>query len=284
MTTASFGHLGLTFDYSDEGARDAPACLLLHGFPEDLTSWDDLATALVDAGYRVIRLDQRGYSPGARPASVADYRLASTVGDASALLDHVGVARAHVIGHDWGGAVAWGLAATCPERLMSLTVLSTPHPAALSRSFVTSGQALRSWYMGLFQVPGVAERLLAPGGRLWAAMLHGLSAERQAHYASRAEEPGALTAMLAWYRAMARDIRQPSVRWRAIDVPTLYVWGGRDPALGAAPARLTSRYVRGPFTFVVLPRQGHWLPERATPEVLAVLLAHLSGAAGLPAG
>ena len=280
MTTATFQRQGLTFDYVDEGERGAPACLLLHGFPEDLTSWNDLAEALVGAGYRVIRPDQRGYSPRARPAAVADYRLAQTVADAAALMDHAGVDRAHVIGHDWGGAVAWGLAASRPERLLSLTVLSTPHPAAMSRSFVTSDQALRSWYMGLFQVPGLAERLLAPGGRLWAAMLHGLSGERRAHYARRAEEPGALTAMLAWYRAMPRDMREPSVRWRAIDVPTLYVWGGRDPALGAGAARLTSRYVRGPFTFVVLPRHGHWLPERATAEVWSALLPHLRGAAG----
>jgi pimeloyl-ACP methyl ester carboxylesterase len=265
----------LEFAYLDEGDPGAPACLLLHGFPQDLTSWNELAGTLVARGYRVIRPDQRGYSPGARPSGVDAYRLGELAGDAVGLLDALGLARVHVVGHDWGGAVAWALGAAHPDRLISLTVLSTPHPAALSRALVSSDQALRSWYMGLIQVPGVAERALAPGGRLWTGLMRGLPEAARAHYTARARQPGALTAMLAWYRAMPRDMRRPSLRWAAIDVPTLYVWGGRDPALGAAAARSTSRYVRGEFTFVVLPEQGHWLPERAAGPVAEVLLPHL---------
>lgn len=265
----------LAFEYLDQGDPEAPACLLLHGFPQDLTSWDEVASHLLGAGFRVIRFDQRGYSPGARPQEVSSYRLGPLVGDAIGLLDGLGVDRAHVIGHDWGGAVAWGLASAHPERVRTLTVLSTPHPAALSRALRSSDQALRSWYMGLIQVPRLAERLLAPGGRMWSGLMRGLPASVQEHYTSRASEPGALAGMLAWYRAMPSDLRRSSVRWRPIDTPTLYVWGGRDPALGASAARLTSRYVRGPFTFVVLPQQGHWLPERAADQVASVLLPHL---------
>ena len=271
----------LAFAYSDEGDPRAPACLLLHGFPQDLTSWDALASTLVDRGYRVIRPDQRGYSPGARPIGTDAYRLGELVGDAVGLLDSLGVERVHVVGHDWGGAVAWGVGSAHPDRLHSLTVLSTPHPAALTRAMLRSDQALRSWYMGLIQVPGVAERALAPGGRMWRGLMRGLPQPAQEHYTARAAEPGALTAMLAWYRAMPGDMRRPSLPWAPIRVPTLYVWGGRDPALGATAARSTSRYVRAPFTFVVLPDQGHWLPERAAGPVADVLLPHLarSGAA-----
>ena len=263
------------FEYLDQGDPDAPACLLLHGFPQDLTSWDQVASHLLGSGFRVIRFDQRGYSPGARPRETPAYRLGPLVDDAVGLLDGLGVDRAHVIGHDWGGAVAWGLGSAHPERVRTLTVLSTPHPAALSEALRSSDQALRSWYMGLIQVPRLAERLLAPGGRLWSGLMRGLPASAREHYTARASEPEALAGMLAWYRAIPSDLRRSSVRWRPIDTPTLYVWGGRDPALGASAARLTSRYGRGPFTFVVLPQHGHWLPERAADEVAAVLLPHL---------
>ncbi|MBI1352101.1 MAG: alpha/beta fold hydrolase [Actinomycetales bacterium] len=263
---------GLTFDYVDEGDAGAPACLLLHGFPQDQTSWDEISAGLMAAGYRVVRFDQRGYSPGARPGPVRAYRLAEPVSDAVALLDHLGLDTVHVVGHDWGGAVAWGIAAQHPERVQTLTVLSTPHPAALARAMFTSAQGLKSWYMGLFQVPGLAERLLAPGSRSWKGLTRGLPASHRDHYAERAREPGALPAMLNWYRAMPSDMRSPSVRWRRITPSTLYVWGADDPALGRTAARLTGDWISGPYTFVELPGEGHWLPERCAPKVLAVLL------------
>ncbi len=261
---------GLTFDYWDEGGPDDPVCLLLHGFPQDHTSWDDIAAALVAEGFRVIRPDQRGYCPGARPSAVNEYRLGELVADAVGLLDHLDIARAHVVGHDWGGAVAWALAAQHPERLKTLTVLSTPHPAAMTKAMRTSSQGLRSWYMGLFQVPGLSERLLAPGGRFWAALMRGLPADAKAHYTQRAAEPHAMSSMLNWYRAMPRDMAKPSVRWRRITSPTLYVWGTADPALGETAARLTGETVTGDYTFAMLAGEGHWLPERASGKVLEV--------------
>lgn len=267
----------LEFTYADDGPADGPVVLLLHGFPQDHRSWDAVSAALVERGFRTIRPDQRGYSPGARPQAVDGYRLGVVAADAVALLDHLGVERAHVVGHDWGGMVAWAVAAAYPERLLTLTVLSTPHPAAFAAS-MRGTQALRSWYMGVIQVPRAAEALLRPGGRMWAGMMRGLPAEARIRYTAAAARPGALTAMLAWYRALPRDMARPSVRWRPIDVPTLYVWGRRDPALGESAARRTSRYVRGPFTFVILPNAGHWLPERAAAEVTPLLLAHLGSA------
>jgi pimeloyl-ACP methyl ester carboxylesterase len=275
VPTATIGELA--FDYADDGPPDATPVLLLHGFPQDHTSWDLIAADLVARGFRTIRPDQRGYSPGARPSGTEAYRLGLLADDAVALLDHLGIDRAHVVGHDWGGMVAWAVAAQTPERLLSLSVLSTPHPAAMSRAMVRSTQGLRSWYMGVFQLPGLSERLLQPGGRFWAGLMRGLPSEAKKRYTAKARQPGALTAMLQWYRAMPRDMARPSVRWRAITVPTLYVWGADDPALGDAAARWTSDYVRAPYTFVILPGKGHWLPERASHEVLGVLLPHLSG-------
>lgn len=273
MTGSRFTPVDLP--YAEDGPADGEVVLLLHGFPQDHRSWDAISAALVAHGYRTIRPDQRGYAAEARPREVDAYRLGALTGDAWALLDRLGVERAHVVGHDWGGMVAWAMAAERPERLRSLTVLSTPHPAAFAAS-LRGTQALRSWYMGLIQVPAVAEALLRPGGRLWAGMMRGLPAESRQRYTDAAAQPGALSAMLAWYRAMPRDMTRPSVRWRPIDVPTLYVWGGRDPALGESAARLTSRYVRGPYAFVILPNAGHWLPERAAEEVVPLLGEHLA--------
>ena len=265
----------LDLPFADDGPADGEDVLLLHGFPQDHRSWDAISAALVARGYRAIRPDQRGYSAAVRPRDVDSYRLGALTGDAWALLDRLGVERAHVVGHDWGGMVAWAMAAEQPERLRSLTVLSTPHPAAFAAS-LRGVQALRSWYMAVIQVPVVAEALLRPGGRMWAGMMRGLPAESRRRYTEAASEPGALSAMLAWYRAMPRDMLRPSVPPRVIDVPTLYVWGGRDPALGESAARLTSRFVRGPYAFVVLPSAGHWLPERAADDVAPLLLAHLA--------
>lgn len=265
----------LVFDYEDDGPRDAPVVLLLHGFPEDRSSWDRIAEDLQRVGYRTVRPDQRGYSPGARPSAVDAYRLGPLVLDAVGLLDALGVERAHVVGHDWGGAVAWGVASAHPDRVLTLTVLSTPHPAAMRQAMLRGTQALRSWYMGMFQVPGLAERLLAPGGRMWAAVMRGLPREAKERYSANARRPGALTAMLQWYRALPRDLARPSIAWRRIEVPTLYVWGARDPALGETAARMTGSFVRGPYTFVILPREGHWLPELAAGPVLDVLIPHL---------
>lgn len=267
---------GWAFDVDDSGGSGEPI-LLLHGFPQDHTSWNQLVGPLREAGYRTIAPDQRGYSPGARPTDTKAYRLGEVVGDALAILDALDIERAHIVGHDWGGAVAWGLAASAPDRVRTLTVLSTPHPAAMQKAVLRSTQGLRSWYMGLFQVPGLAERLMAPGRPMWSALMRGLPPESQQHYSENAQDPQARRAMLQWYRAVPGEVLSPSVDWHRIQVPTLYVWGERDPALGSVAAHATAEFVAGSYTFVALPGQGHWLPERAAAEVAPLLLDHLQG-------
>lgn len=267
---------GLTFDVEDSGGEGQPV-LLLHGFPQDHTSWNSLVGPLREAGYRTIAPDQRGYSPGARPQGTKAYRLGEMVGDALAILDSLGIERAHVVGHDWGGAVAWGLGASAADRVLTLTVLSTPHPAAMQKAVLRSTQGLRSWYMGMFQVPGLAETLMAPGRPMWTALMRGLPSEAAERYSRNAQDSKARRAMLQWYRAVPGEVISPSVKWRRIEVPTLYIWGERDPALGAKAAHATAEYVSGAYTFVALPGQGHWLPERAADEVAPLLVKHLQG-------
>jgi len=261
---------GLDFAVRVEGDAAGEPVVLLHGFPQHAGAWDEVWPALVDAGHRVVVPDQRGYSPGARPRGPRAYAATELAADVLALLDELGVASAHVVGHDWGGGVAWGLASASPDRVRTLTAVSTPHP----RAMLTASQVVRSWYVGAFLLPAVPERvLLASRARYLRRILRrsGLPAEAADGYADRMVEPGALTAALNWYRALpyARSSIGP------IDVPTLYVWGADDVALGPAAAAGTARWVRGPYTFVPLPGTGHWIPETAPAALLHPLLDHL---------
>jgi pimeloyl-ACP methyl ester carboxylesterase len=278
----SFQRDGLTFDVRDSGPIDAPAVVCLHGFPQDGTAFDAVTPLLVAAGLRVLVPDQRGYSPGARPAARSAYVLRETVADVVALLDAAGVERAHVVGHDWGGVVAWTFASREADRTLSLTALATPHPAAMIRSLVRSSQALRSSYMAGFQLPWVPERLLLAddGARLRASLVgSGLSPERAEHYTRRMLEPGALTAALSWYRAIpfGRGYGAGMVR-----VPTAFVHGRRDPFFAPAAVRETGRYVRGRLRVVGVDA-GHWVPEQSAPLTADVVVGLVRRDAGTAA-
>ena len=261
-------HDGLTFDVVDEGPLDAEhTAVLLHGFPQTVASFADVARQLREAGLRTLVPAQRGYSPGARPTRRSDYRIGAIAGDVVALLDAAGVDRANVVGHDWGGLAAWAVAGLHPGRVASLTVLSTPHPSALAWSFTHSSQALRSWYLAFFQLPWLPERLLVP--RLERQLRStGVPAPLAAEYARALQEPGAMAGALGWYRGM-RASRQDHIGH--ISVPTTYAWGRRDFALGRAAALRTRRYVDAAYLFVELDA-GHWLPERYAGEVGALVL------------
>jgi pimeloyl-ACP methyl ester carboxylesterase len=271
-----FTRNGLTFDVTDAGPSDAEAVVLLHGYPQSSASWSSVVPRLTAAGYRALAPDQRGYSPRARPAGRRAYVMTELVADILALADQAGVDRFHVVGHDWGGAVAWALGTDHPDRLRTLTVLSTPHPGAFLRSAVTSGQAIRSWYMALFQIPRLPEWLtLVEEGRfaLSAMRRSGLSEERAREYVARMKEPGAITGALNWYRAIpfeAGAIREA----RPVAVPTLYVWSTGDVALGRKAAELTGRFVSGPYRLEILEGVSHWIPEEAPDAVVRLVLEH----------
>ena len=232
---------GYVFDVRDGGDSDAPAVVLLHGFPEDGGSWDEVALHLQQAGYRTLAPDLRGVARGARPRGSVEYRIAESVHDVVALLDAAGLDQAHIVGHDWGGAVAWAMGGEHPDRMLTMTSVSTPHPLAIVGSMVRSTQALQSSYMALFQLPYLPEALLAPGRPLWRAFVRGMPRDDVQRYSQRMSDRAARSAALGWYRAIPREVAAPSVRWSAVTVPTLSVWGDRDPALGraAAPRRAT---------------------------------------------
>ena len=267
----------LTFDVTDVGPSEAEAIVLLHGYPQSSASWRSVFPGLTAAGYRALAPDQRGYSPGARPVGRRAYVMSELVADVLALADQAGIDRFHVVGHDWGGAVAWALGTDHPDRLRTLTVLSTPHPGAFLRSTVTSSQALRSWYMGLFQIPRVPEWLSLVGdGRVALSSMRrsGLSEERAHEYLARMREPGAITGALNWYRAIpfeAAAIREA----RPVTVPTLYVWSTKDVALGRKAAELTGHYVSGPYRLEILEGVSHWIPEEAPDAVVRLVLDHV---------
>lgn len=258
---SSFTHEDLQFAVSDRGPVDGPVVVLLHGFPQDRSTWDAVVPHLSAAGLRTLALEQRGYGPNNAPPSPARYGLDTLAGDVLAMLDAAGVETAHVVGHDWGAGVAWQLAGTS-DRILTMTSLSTPHPAALVRSFVRSTQGLSSYYMLLFQVPRLPERLVARRlRRLFRST--GLSSSDATRYADRFAEPTDLTGPMNWYRAMVRQrTRTPRAR-----VPTTYVWGRQDFALGSVAARGTADFVRSDYRFVEL-EAGHWLPETA-PDIVA---------------
>jgi pimeloyl-ACP methyl ester carboxylesterase len=266
---------GLVFDVRDAGPVDGTPVVLLHGFPQSSRTWDAVSPLLHARGYRTIAPDQRGYSPRARPGPRRAYRQSELIADVVGLVDAVGVGPVHLVGHDWGGVVAWGVAAERPGLLRSLTALSVPHPAAMAKAMVTSDQALRSYYMALFQLPLLPERLLLSGGGnpLRRSLRGGgLSQEAAAHYVSRMREPGALSAALGWYRALPWSTRDPV---GTVRVPTLHVWSTGDAFLGRVSIEATRQYVDAPYRLEVLEDVTHWIPELAPDRVAELVTAHV---------
>ena len=271
----TFTRDGLTFDVLDAGPPDGEPVVLLHGFPQDSTAWDRVAPVLHQHGLRTLAPDQRGYCPTARPRGRGPYRLRETTADVLGLLDAAGLESAHVVGHDWGAVVGWALGAWHPERMRTLTAISVPHPGAMARAMVTSDQALRSSYVGAFQVPYLPERLLLAGnGTALRRMLRssGLPDAAADRYVSRMREPGALTAALGWYRALPMSSRDPVGRVR---VPTLHLWSTGDAFLGRAATEDTARFVDAPYRLEVFDDVTHWIPELAPERVADLVTTHV---------
>jgi pimeloyl-ACP methyl ester carboxylesterase len=264
----------LSFSGIAAGAATAPLVLLLHGWPQFADSWAGFAPVLAAAGFRAVALDQRGYARDARPGEIVDYRIDLLIGDALGFAEALGAARFHLVAHDWGAIVGWALAAAHPDRLLSFTSLATPHPAALAEARATDpDQQARSAYVGFFRQPDhVAERVLLENGAARLRAVYGgrLSAAAIESNVERLSEPGALTATLNWYRALDWNLPPDPV-----SVPTLYLWGTEDLALGAKAANDTAAYVRGPYLFETLEGASHWILEDRPREAGASILAHL---------
>jgi len=270
---------GLVFTGRASGPHEGRRVLLLHGFPQTSWAWRDELSALGRAGYRAVAPDQRGYCPGARPTEVGDYATEHLVGDVLALADCMEMETLDLVGHDWGGMLAWIVASQHPGRIRSLSVVSTPHPLALRHALLgtSSGEAMAS-----YRAPEIPERLLlgpdGSGSGLATLLTEtGLDDDDANVYVAALTEPGAMTAALNWYRAMDGDVVDGL---EPVTVPTLYVWSTGDDAFDRATAEETAAHVSGPYTFEVLENVSHWIPEMAPVELSELLLRHLSAQGG----
>ena len=270
---------GLTFTADVAGSAGGPLVLLLHGFPESRHSWRAALPALAAAGYRAVAPDQRGYSPGARPdpADLSSYAFDRLVGDAIEIVAAAGYdgKRFHLVGHDWGGQVSWGVAGKHPERLASLTILSRPHPSAFRRALLMEDgdQKRRSRHHRAFLDPGTGKMLLEENARRLREGLFGQGVPQAAleEHLSVLGNPEALEAALAWYRSnqgLAADIA-------TIKVPTLYIWGDADATVGPDAAYGTGEFVGAAYAMEVLPSVGHFVMDQAPVKATELLLAHL---------
>lgn len=269
----------LVFDCWIEGPADGPLVLMLHGFPQSRHTWRHQLPALAAAGFRAVAPDQRGYSPGARPdpAVLDNYHYDRLIGDVLDLAAARGCesGRFHLVGHDWGGQVAWGVADRHPDRLASLTILSRPHPASFVRALHApdSDQKHRSRHHRAFLDPATAQLLLEEDARRLRRNLReaGVPEEAVADYVSVLGTLPAMEAALAWYRA------QEGLRAKLgkISVPTLYLWGDADATVGPLAAEGTAEFVAAPFQFRILEGIGHFITDQTVEPVNTALLAHL---------
>lgn len=268
----------LAFDVLDSGPADGPPVVFLHGFPQFNTSWTPVMDRLAAEGYRCVAPNQRGYGAGARPSRRRDYVVDELVADTVALFDALSAPRVHLVGHDWGGVVAWAAAALAPDRLASLTVLSTPHPAAFFQAVVSSRQFLASWYVYFFQLPRVPEWFLGRDAGEGLRRMMGGYAGQTPHAAERDATAimasGALTAALNWYRAL--PLVRPRLVRTHVPLPTLYVWSDGDAALLETAARNTGNYVDAEYRFEIVRGATHWLPDQH-PDLVAGLLTDWFG-------
>lgn len=298
-----------------EGGGEPPLVVLLHGFPEFWWSWREQIPALAAAGYWVVAPDLRGYNLSDKPPEVADYAIGRLVEDLRLMIEHCGRERAAIVGHDWGGQIAWQFAMDHPRSTESVVVLNSPHPERMAGAF--SGrpnlrQLRRSWYMFAFQLPWLAERWLATNDYERVGLIfRDTAAHREAfppdvlrRFRIAAARPGAMTAAIHYYRAAVRsggrenvqqlraampsalkplfgDVEAPEPRsWPQISAPALLVWGERDTALGRELTEGMESLFSGPFELVYLPDCGHWVQQECPEDVNRLLEDFLQRYAG----
>lgn len=268
--------------YVEAGA--GPLVVLLHGFPQHWIAWGYQIPALVEAGYRIVAPDLRGYNLSDRPRRVREYRSASLVSDVVELLDALGSDRVRMVGHDWGGMVAWWLAMDHPERVERLVVLNAPHPLRYVRALATLRQLGKSWYIFFFQLPWLPERLLRAGDFRSVRRILRDDPQRPGAFSDRdiqrhvdaLAQSGALRGAINYYRAAVRTNPFATSRsHRRIDVPTLVIWGEQDRALQPELADPDPSWVTD-VQVARIPEASHWVMADAPEQVNRLLLAFLS--------
>jgi epoxide hydrolase 4 len=254
------------------GPRDGPVVVLLHGFPEFWYGWRRQIEPLAKAGFRVIVPDQRGYNLSGKPSGVAAYALTELVSDVIAVADQLGQQKIFLAGHDWGAAVAWSTTLLFPQRISKLAVLNVPHPSVMRHFlFRRPRQMLRSWYIFFFQLPYLPENLwsafnchLGTRSLLRSSRPGTFSVEDLVEYRAAWSQPGALTAMIHWYRAIARVRTKFSDR--TVRVPTRILWGERDAFLLLEMARESLGYCTDAELFTFRDTT-HWLQHEEPARV-----------------
>lgn len=261
------------FPARSAGPSEGQLVLLFHGFPESSWEWHDQIEALASAGYRAVAPEQRGYSSAARPEKIEDYSIDLLVGDILGMADTLGANTFHLVGHDWGAIVAWHVAASHPERLQTLTVVSVPHPTAWAEAFAdpSSDQPERSAYMPEMKRLGSEDGMGVDFLRL-VFDASGLSGHDIEPHIDVLGDRDAMRAALNWYRAY--DFTAMGLP--DITVPTLFVWSPEDVAIAREGAELTGDHIDAPYRFEVIEEVGHWIPELAAAEFSAMLLEHLA--------
>jgi pimeloyl-ACP methyl ester carboxylesterase len=262
------GGTGIEYEVTGEGRP----VILLHGFPDSGRLWRHQVPALAEAGFQVIVPDLRGYGQSGKPADVEAYSLLLLAGDVQAVLGDLEITRAHVVGHDWGAALGWVLAAFAPGSVDHLAVLSVGHPATFRR---TMQQREKSWYMLLFQFPGVAERWLSDDG--WANFRAWARHPDADQVIAELEANGSLTPALNWYRANLppESWVEPPLQFPPVEAPVMGIWSSGDGALTEVQMTDSARSVAGPWRYERLDGPGHWMQLEAPAEVNTLLLDFL---------
>jgi pimeloyl-ACP methyl ester carboxylesterase len=266
--------------YVQAGPPNGPLVVLLHGFPDFWYVWRNQITALAAAGYRVVAPDLRGFNLSDKPTRVSDYGMAHLTSDVAGLVRACGASRATVVGHDWGGAVAWAFAMQNPDAVERLVVLNCPHPAAFQHAVATSpSQMRRSWYMFFFQLPVLPEWLISGGDfALWRRTMRRVYANPGAftetdvaRYIEAFRQPGAVTSGINYYRAGFREFRRSRTGYRVVAAPTMMIWGEGELYLNRELAELPREWVPD-ARIERVPRACHWVQADAPDRVNELLL------------
>jgi pimeloyl-ACP methyl ester carboxylesterase len=292
---------GVTLNVALAGDADGPTVILLHGFPESHRTWRGVAPLLHDR-FRLVMPDLRGFGGSDRPQEVDAYRSSVVLDDVFALADALAIERFALVGHDWGGAIAWAAAIRGDPRLARLAIINAPHPVNFQTTLIEdSDQRSASQYITAFRTPGFEKLVEAMGFETFFEKTFGahvdlalISESEKRQYIAEWSQPGALTAMLNWYRASRLMMPPPMVTvpvpdwvlgvFPKVRVPTLVIWGMRDKALLPIQLEGLDRLVDD-LAIVRLPEAGHFAPWEAPEAVAAALVPFLAaeGAATAPA-
>jgi epoxide hydrolase 4 len=261
------------------GPSDGPLVILLHGFPEFWYGWRKQIPAFVEAGYRVWVPDQRGYNLSQKPEGRENYTLDLLALDVVGLIDAAGVDKAYLVGHDWGAAVAWWVALKHPQRLHKLGILNVPHPEVMRKEVSQNpDQRAKSWYIAFFQLPVLPELLLTVANAYSttrslteSSRPNTFSEEDLAAYARAHQAPGAMTAMLNWYRSVAQNPSHIEGSFR-ITVPTQIIWGAKDRFLEASMAEKSRRFCDD-GRLELIEDATHWVQHEEPERVSQILLS-----------